>query len=259
MKERIITGLIFGVVVLSLLLFYDMGRLILLVLIPLLSVIEYLKITKANVVDIIIFIVIISLISVSIYLARTNLIYILIISCIINILLIINLFNKPPFIKHMRIKSLLACFYISVPFLAAAIMNLHSELSHVLISIMILIWVSDSCAYFVGSRVGKRKLFPSISPKKTWEGFYGAGMCVFIASYIVGSLFKVHTLEFWMIFALIIWILGSLGDLIASQVKRIHKVKDSGSILPGHGGFFDRFDAFIFVLPFILLLVHFIA
>lgn len=124
-----------------------------------------------------------------------------------------------------------------------------------LIAIMILIWVSDSCAYFVGSRVGKRKLFPSISPKKTWEGFYGAGMCVLIAAYIIGSVANNHEMSYWVMFAIIIWVLGSLGDLIASHVKRIHSVKDSGTILPGHGGFFDRFDAFIFVLPFICLLI----
>ena len=121
---------------------------------------------------------------------------------------------------------------------------------------MILIWVSDSSAYFVGSRIGRRKLFPSISPKKTWEGFYGAGMCTLIGAYVIASITQVNSLNFWILFALIIWVLGSLGDLIASHVKRIHGVKDSGSILPGHGGFFDRFDAFIYVLPFILLLLE---
>lgn len=119
---------------------------------------------------------------------------------------------------------------------------------------MILIWVSDSSAYFVGSQIGKRKFFPSISPKKTWEGFYGSGMCVFIFAYVFSSVTQFQNLRFWMLLALVIWILGALGDLVASHVKRLHKIKDSGSLLPGHGGFYDRFDAFIFVLPFVLFL-----
>lgn len=239
----------------SLLIFYDLGRAILICLIPLLSVFEYLKITKAKILDVFVFVILISSVIALAFLTNIDIRYITLLSCLVNVLLVLNLFTAAPFIKHQRLKSLFATFYIAAPFIIAANMNLHSELSYILISIMILIWVSDSCAYFVGSRIGKRKLFPSISPKKTWEGFYGAGMCVFIASYITGSIFQIQILQFWMLFALIIWILGSLGDLIASQVKRIHGIKDSGSILPGHGGFFDRFDAFIFVLPFILLLV----
>jgi len=257
LKQRIITGVIFGILVLALLLFHDIGRLILLVLIPILSVIEYFGISKAKLVDYFIAIAITA--GIYFLISRLNIdsIYIIIFCCIVNLALIVNLYANPPFIKHSILKSLFATFYIVVPFLLAYFNKLHSDLSYVLISIMILIWVSDSCAYFVGSRVGKRKFFPSISPKKTWEGFYGAGMCVFIAAYIVGSIFNENQLSFWMIFSLIIWVLGSLGDLVASHVKRIHSVKDSGSILPGHGGFFDRFDAFIFVMPFVLLLLHF--
>jgi len=243
--------------VLALLLFHDIGRMILLALIPLLSLIEYFKITKARALEYGIFIILLGLTFGLIYFLKLDLIFLIIFCCLINVTLIWNLFKVPPVIKHHHLKSLYGAFYIAVPFMLAYFMNLHSQNSHALISIMILIWVSDSCAYFVGSRVGKRKLFPRISPKKTWEGFYGAGMCVFIAAYITGSIFKVNELGFWMLFALIIWVLGSLGDLIASHVKRIHSVKDSGSILPGHGGFFDRFDAFIFVLPFILMLVYF--
>jgi len=256
LKQRIITGIIFGIVVLALLLFHDIGRTILLCLIPLLSLLEYFKITKAKGADFLISFLLISTTIALIYFFKIDLIYLIILSCLINLTLIYNLFKTPPIIKHSLLKSVYASFYISIPFALAYFMNLHSEKSYALISIMILIWVSDSCAYFVGSRVGKRKLFPSISPKKTWEGFYGGGMCVFIAAYIIGSIFKINELGFWMLFALVVWVIGSLGDLVASHVKRIHSVKDSGSILPGHGGFFDRFDAFIFVMPFILLLIY---
>lgn len=239
--------------------FHDISRLILLGLIPLLSLFEYLKITKAKLVDYIFCLLIIGFAFGLCYFLEFNPLYLILICCTINLSLVANLFLTPPFIKHTTLKSVFGAFYIVIPFMLAQILELHSTKGYALISIMILIWVSDSCAYFVGSRIGKRKLFPSISPKKTWEGFYGAGMCVFIAAYITGSIFSVNELNFWMFFALIIWILGSLGDLIASHVKRIHSVKDSGTILPGHGGFFDRFDAFIFVLPFILLLLEYVG
>ena len=217
---------------------------------------EYLKITKAKVIDYLAVIFMIGITFGMIHFLNIPMIFLVAFCCFLNLTLIYNLFQDPPVIKHGKLKSIFGAFYISVPFLLAYFMNLHSEKSFVLISIMILIWVSDSSAYFVGSRVGKRKLFPSISPKKTWEGFYGSGMCVFIASYVIGSIFQIHNLGFWMLLALIVWALGSIGDLIASHVKRIHSVKDSGTILPGHGGFFDRFDAFIFVLPFVLLLLQ---
>ena len=223
-------------------------------MIPILAGIEYAKMTGFQWHDWLISILII----VGIYfLLQFHLSYnwlVLLAICICNILLIVNLFLAKPIIQHTSLKALLAGMYICVPFLVAYLTELHSNSFILLIAIMILIWVSDSAAYFVGSQIGKRKLFPSISPKKTWEGFYGAGMCVFVFAYIIFSLSNSMDLRFWIVFALIIWVLGALGDLVASHVKRLHSIKDSGSLLPGHGGFYDRFDAFIFVLPFILLL-----
>lgn len=196
------------------------------------------------------------------YLVFSNLIsinYILIPICLLNLLLIFNLYQEDPPIKHEKFKSALAALYITAPFLISYFSNLHSTTCFVLIGIMILIWVSDSAAYFVGSQIGKRKFFPAISPKKTWEGFYGAGMCVFILAYVIASVTQYQELSFWILLALIVWILGALGDLVASHVKRLHQIKDSGSLLPGHGGFYDRFDAFIFVLPFALLLIQYFS
>lgn len=254
MKQRVITGIIFGIIVLSLLLFHDYGRLALLVLIPVLSIIEYSKMTKFSFVDWSIYLFISAALFCCLYLTQINTIYLLIIISAINILLIANLFVSEPFIKHTKFKSIISAVYISGPFMIAYFLKLHASFSVLLIAIMILIWVSDSSAYFVGSQIGKRKLFPSISPKKTWEGFYGAGMCVFIFAYVIFSISQFKEMSFWLFFAMIIWVLGAIGDLIASHVKRLHTIKDSGSLLPGHGGFYDRFDAFIFVLPFILLL-----
>lgn len=254
MKQRVITGIIFGIVVLALLLFHDIGRLILIIAIPLLSVIEYSQMTKFKILD---WFVLIALSAITNFVV-TNFpeytFYFLITSVLTNLFLLVNLLSRSTFVKHQMFKSVIANFYITSPFILAYHFQLHSQFQILLISIMILIWVSDSSAYFVGSQIGKRKLFPEISPKKTWEGFYGAGMCVFIFAYVIFSIGNYKQLSFWIFFALIIWILGAIGDLIASHVKRLHSIKDSGTILPGHGGFYDRFDAFIFVLPFVLFL-----
>lgn len=174
--------------------------------------------------------------------------------CILNLILGLNLFLDNLLIKHTKTKALISSYYIVIPFILGYFELIHSENHFLFIGMMILIWVSDSSAYFIGSAIGKRKLFPKISPKKTWEGFYGSGMCVLISAYGIFSLTNFKDLSFWVAFSLVIWVSGSIGDLVASHVKRIHQIKDSGSLLPGHGGFYDRFDAFIFAMPFILLI-----
>jgi phosphatidate cytidylyltransferase len=116
----------------------------------------------------------------------------------------------------------------------------------ILISIFILIWTNDTFAYIVGKSMGKTKLFERISPKKTVEGFFGGVLFSVIASYLV-SVF------IWIIIAVIVGVFGTIGDLIESKFKRIAGVKDSGKIMPGHGGVLDRLDSVIFVAPIIFL------
>lgn len=254
MKQRVITGIIFGLVILGLLFFSEVTRLILLVLVPLLSFWEFTKLTEFKSRD-----WFISLLIVAGYTAlcffrgadsQTILSYVLV---AINLLLLVNLFKG--FLNLERGRAILGSMYIVVPFILAIFLEWNIP-NYILISAMILIWVSDSSAYFVGSQLGKRKLFPSISPKKTWEGLWGACMVTLLASYILFSYFQVGTWSGWVIIGLVVWGLGAIGDLIASQFKRYFKVKDSGTLLPGHGGFYDRFDAFIYILPFLILLIE---
>ncbi|AOH54318.1 phosphatidate cytidylyltransferase [Peribacillus muralis] len=118
------------------------------------------------------------------------------------------------------------------------------------------IWATDSGAYFIGKAIGKRKLWPEISPNKTVEGFIGG----LFSAMIVGVLFYAfssldYTLFQLLVISLIIGVFGQLGDLVQSAYKRHYGVKDSGKLLPGHGGILDRLDSLIFILP-ILHLLH---
>ncbi len=127
--------------------------------------------------------------------------------------------------------------------------------SDILFWMFLLIWTTDICAYFTGKIMEGKKLAPSISPGKTWAGFYGA----IAASAIIGlisSLMFVGGVVFFIIISIIISIVEQASDLLESKFKRIFGVKDSSNIIPGHGGIFDRLDGVILVAPFILLLVN---
>ncbi len=127
-----------------------------------------------------------------------------------------------------------------------------------ILAMFIALWTNDVGAYIVGSTFGKYKLFERISPKKTWEGFLGGLLLTIVLA--LNLSFFIPQLSFiqWLIFTQIVSIFGTLGDLIESMLKRTVGVKDSGSIMPGHGGLLDRLDSMIFVVPIILIYLTFI-
>ena len=122
------------------------------------------------------------------------------------------------------------------------------------LSLFIFIWISDSGAYLVGSAIGKHKLFPRISPNKSWEGSIGGGLFAVLAALLLTYLDHTYldstfTLIQWIGFALVVVVFGTWGDLTESLFKRQLGIKDSGNVLPGHGGFLDRFDSTILAIP----------
>ncbi len=121
----------------------------------------------------------------------------------------------------------------------------------VLISLFILIWSSDTFAYLCGKTFGKHKLFEKISPKKTWEGFIGGAILTIGTGIVLFYTTNITSLNNWILFALLAVIFGSIGDLIESMFKRSIGIKDSGNIIPGHGGILDRMDSFMVALPVI--------
>lgn len=124
--------------------------------------------------------------------------------------------------------------------------------------VLLMIWLTDSGAYFSGRSFGRRKLAPSISPKKTVEGAFGGLMAAFIGAVLYQLIAPVYT-TIWIAAsaAVLIAVFGQLGDLVESALKRHYGVKDSGTVLPGHGGILDRCDSWLFVFP-VLHMLHFL-
>lgn len=120
-----------------------------------------------------------------------------------------------------------------------------------IIGVFILIWSNDTFAYLIGKRFGKRKLIERISPKKTLEGFFGGIIGTIIAGFFIFIYTSLLSLIIWLLLALIISIIGTIGDLIQSKFKRQVGLKDSGRLMPGHGGLYDRLDSIIYASPFV--------
>lgn len=180
------------------------------------------------------------------------------------LLLIIELFQKTDKPFQNVAGTLLGIFYAIVPiFLLIGISkeDIYSEgalfstkfTPNIAAGILFLTWINDTGAYLVGSKIGKTPLFPRISPKKTWEGTIGGIVFCVLSAFLIHRLLGVLSLTDWMVVGGLVSIFGTLGDLIESMLKRSVGVKDSGTFMPGHGGFLDRFDAFIFEIPFIFL------
>ena len=129
----------------------------------------------------------------------------------------------------------------------------------IIISIFVLIWINDTMAYVVGKTIGKHKLFERISPKKTMEGFVGGVVFSMLFSILIAYYFIQQPIIYWVIIATIVGVFGTIGDLVESKLKRLANVKDSGKIMPGHGGILDRLDSIIFVGPFVFLFYQIIA
>ena len=148
----------------------------------------------------------------------------------------------------------LGIFYVAVPIslLNLAVFSVDGLYHYeILIGCLLILWASDSGAYFAGTRFGKTKLFERVSPKKSWEGFLGGAFSAILVAFVISQYFTVLEDWKWLVIAGIIIIAGTYGDLIESLFKRSIEIKDSGSVLPGHGGFMDRFDGLLLSAPFI--------
>lgn len=147
--------------------------------------------------------------------------------------------------------NIFGIFYVIIPFLMLSAMSFTKDGKFpVLVGFFLIIWSNDTFAYLSGRFFGKHKLFERISPKKTWEGTFGGILFALITGTIIG--YFTDNMIYWILSGLLIAPCAILGDLMESQFKRSLNIKDSGSILPGHGGILDRFDATLFAVPVFL-------
>ena len=149
--------------------------------------------------------------------------------------------------------TFLGVIYVVLPFLSFfALGFLGGEYDHRLpLGFMLMLWGNDTGAYLVGKFLGKRRLFERISPKKTWEGWIGGVLLALIVSLILAYAFPILSHWQWVGMAVLISVFGTFGDLVESMLKRSQQVKDSGTLLPGHGGLLDRFDGLLVAAPLV--------
>jgi len=190
--------------------------------------------------------------------------------------------NRP---FHNIAFTLLGIFYIAVPFSLFHFMIFHitDELNiginngrdivnflfqptnlveynyQILLGFFFLHWINDTGAYLVGVPFGKHKLFKRISPKKSWEGVVGGVVFSLVAAVLLSKYFLSLSLVSWLIIAVIVVTFGTLGDLIESLLKRYLGLKDSGTFLPGHGGFLDRYDGVLFSAPIVFTYLQLVS
>lgn len=150
--------------------------------------------------------------------------------------------------------TFLGIFYVAVPFALLNVATFEEGYYNyeIILGSLLILWASDSGAYFAGTLFGKHRLFERISPKKSWEGFWGGAALAILITYILTLFFHSLSVFDWIIVSLIIIIGGTFGDLVESLLKRSIEIKDSGDSLPGHGGFLDRFDGLLISAPFIV-------
>lgn len=144
-------------------------------------------------------------------------------------------------------------FYVSLAFISGTY-NVHLALGFFL-----MLWANDTGAYLFGVKLGKRRLFERHSPKKSWEGFFGGIFTSLLVAYLVSIFYTDYAIYHWLAMALMISCFGTLGDLVESMFKRSIDIKDSGKILPGHGGVLDRFDGLLLSAPVIFVYLYLIT
>ncbi|WP_222621672.1 phosphatidate cytidylyltransferase [Pontibacter cellulosilyticus] len=170
------------------------------------------------------------------------------------VVFILEMYRKHPHPFTNIAFTLMGAAYIAGPFgLLHTLAYLKEEyLYQLILGLMLLIWASDTGAYIFGKNFGKNKLFERISPGKTWEGWIGGTFLAVVVGYVLALFFTDLEVYQWIGVAIIVAVFGVLGDLTESLLKRSLGVKDSGTLLPGHGGILDRFDSLLMAIPFVV-------
>ena len=182
---------------------------------------------------------------------------------LLNLIFLMELLDDGSSAVRNTSYAVLGVIYVVLPF---ALLNLFYSLeedavdfnAHFLLGYFILTWSYDTLAFICGKIFGRTKLFPEVSPQKTWEGAIAGGVFTLAAAYLIFHFYGELELAHWIVIAFLVIILGTFGDLIESMFKRNFNVKDIGKALPGHGGVLDRFDGLLFSAPAVLFYFYMI-
>jgi phosphatidate cytidylyltransferase len=188
--------------------------------------------------------------------------YFLTIFPMLAVVFIIKLYKKSETKPFTNVAfTLLGLVYIALPLSLINFIAFHNGDYHyeMILGMLLILWATDTGAYFAGTYLGKHKLFPRISPKKTWEGFAGGAVLALIFAFGMSYYFDILSVTDWLVMGVIIIIGGTFGDLVESLLKRSIEIKDSGNVLPGHGGFLDRFDGLLIAAPFLVAYIELVA
>jgi phosphatidate cytidylyltransferase len=178
-----------------------------------------------------------------------------IISPLLSMIFFIKLYKKNDLKPFTNIGfTFLGIIYVALPFSLIIVMAMRggSYNYEIVLGSLLLLWASDIGGYFAGTKFGKRKLFERISPKKSWEGAVGGAAFAALVAFALGQYFLTFEPWKWYFIGAIIVVVGTYGDLVESLFKRSIAIKDSGTSIPGHGGFLDRFDGLLLSAPFII-------
>ena len=275
MKEllkRSLTGLIFISIIISSILYSELSVAGLFLLISILGLLEFFKLMekagfnpKKSIVTIIGVLIYLVIFSYSI--DETNFKLLFLVFPLLVLVVVLEIFRKNETPISNISFSIMGILYVVIPFALLNFFaygnNVNNIISiaspnhpaYLLLGFFMIQWACDSGAYLAGITFGKTKLLERISPNKTWEGFFGGLILGILIGYFIAYLIGSNPIH-WMLISLIIVVFGTLGDLTESQIKRSVGVKDSGKLLPGHGGILDRFDGVLFSAPFVLAYLH---
>lgn len=255
--KRTLSGIIYIALLISAILFSNTTFLILFGFFLVIAVYEFCKLFKINFT---VGYLLAAIVSLSFYfLNNTALNYLYLIVLPFSIYLIIDLFQNKPVKQQTTLISKIIHLvgYVVLPFLIISQLPFNNYIytPALLVSIFVMIWCNDTFAYICGKLLGKHKLYEKISPKKTIEGFIGGLVFIQIAAIVIYKFTTIQSsLLFWICIAFAISVLGTIGDLVESKYKRQANIKDSGAIMPGHGGILDRLDSILFAAPFLFLI-----
>ena len=260
--KRSVSGLAYALVFVGAILYSKETYIILISIFGVVCIWEFLKlISFKNISPYIIFSILIFLL----FSSTNNILLtqiLLIVSLSTSIQLLIHLFLKKKKYPSNFIEKLdISIRYPVLSFIFLMLIPFESESyqKSMIILMVFLVWTNDSFAYIIGKNLGKKKLFESISPKKTVEGLIAGIFFTTIVSVIISNYTDILSINQAVVVAFIVSIFGSLGDLVESKFKRQANIKDSGSIMPGHGGLLDRLDSLMFIAPFVYLYIHYLT